>query len=231
MEQHAERLSSLPSPGIPETAPFRAAGRENDGTGLYYYRARYYNPGRSRFVSEDPIGFVGGDVNVYTYASNVPLVYIDPLGLYTVEELASVIYNETAPLQGPATAEARQAVGHVAVNREARGITGGIAPAQLTERERRAIRNRVPGALQAWEQSLNVAAEVLDECGADPTSGATEFNLRGNPSRSPRRGVPVLLQYGPFENRAPTVSDPRVPIREQLPASGVYINIFGVPRR
>jgi RHS repeat-associated protein len=35
--------------------PFRFTGRENDGTGLYYYRARYYDPVRSRFVSEDPI--------------------------------------------------------------------------------------------------------------------------------------------------------------------------------
>jgi RHS repeat-associated protein len=29
-------------------------GRENDGTGLYYYRARYYYPGLHRFISEDP---------------------------------------------------------------------------------------------------------------------------------------------------------------------------------
>ena len=35
-------------------------GRENDSTGLYFYRARYYNPGLQRFVSEDPIGLAGG---------------------------------------------------------------------------------------------------------------------------------------------------------------------------
>jgi RHS repeat-associated protein len=29
-------------------------GRENDADGLYYYRARYYHPVFSRFVSEDP---------------------------------------------------------------------------------------------------------------------------------------------------------------------------------
>jgi RHS repeat-associated protein len=36
-------------------------GRENDGTGLYYHRARYYDPGRGRLVSEDPIELFGGD--------------------------------------------------------------------------------------------------------------------------------------------------------------------------
>jgi RHS repeat-associated protein len=57
-------------------------GRENDGTGLYYYRARYYSPGLQRFISEDPIGFLGG-LNVYSYAYNSPVSLTDPLGLYT----------------------------------------------------------------------------------------------------------------------------------------------------
>jgi RHS repeat-associated protein len=45
--------------------PFQYTGRENDNTGLYYYRARYYSPELQRFISEDPIGFEGGDVNFY----------------------------------------------------------------------------------------------------------------------------------------------------------------------
>jgi RHS repeat-associated protein len=35
--------------------PFQFAGRENDGTGLYYYRARYLSPSSTRFIGEDPI--------------------------------------------------------------------------------------------------------------------------------------------------------------------------------
>jgi RHS repeat-associated protein len=56
-------------------------GRENDGTGLHYFRARYYMPRLHRFVSEDPIGFGGGDANVYAYVFNSPTGYVDPLGL------------------------------------------------------------------------------------------------------------------------------------------------------
>jgi RHS repeat-associated protein len=54
-------------------------GRENDGTGLYYYRARYYNPSLGRFISEDPIGLQGG-ANLYAYVDGDPLSYTDPTG-------------------------------------------------------------------------------------------------------------------------------------------------------
>jgi RHS repeat-associated protein len=46
-------------------------GREWDKeTGLYYYRARYYDPMEGRFISKDPISFAGGDVNLYGYVRN-----------------------------------------------------------------------------------------------------------------------------------------------------------------
>jgi RHS repeat-associated protein len=60
---------------------FQYTGRENDGTGLYYYRNRYYNPLIGRFISEDPLGFEGGDANFYSYAGNDPINRKDPLGL------------------------------------------------------------------------------------------------------------------------------------------------------
>ncbi|MFZ6735849.1 RHS repeat-associated core domain-containing protein, partial [Undibacterium sp. Ji42W] len=59
---------------------FQYTGRENDGTGLYYYRARYYSPATHRFISEDPIGLNGG-INTYGYVRGNPVTHIDPLGL------------------------------------------------------------------------------------------------------------------------------------------------------
>ena len=55
-------------------------GRDDDGTGLYFYRARYYSPGFGRFISEDPIGLNGGD-NLFRYVNDNSLKYIDPFGL------------------------------------------------------------------------------------------------------------------------------------------------------
>ena len=48
-------------------------------TGLYYYRARYYDPGAGRFLSEDPIEFSGGPTFI-----GMPIVvrsiFLIPLG-------------------------------------------------------------------------------------------------------------------------------------------------------
>jgi RHS repeat-associated protein len=63
-----------------ESNPFQYAGRENDGTGLYFNRRRYYVPEWGRFLSEDPLGFAGG-LNRYTYAGNDPINWLDPSGL------------------------------------------------------------------------------------------------------------------------------------------------------
>ncbi|MDR4470591.1 MAG: DUF882 domain-containing protein [Nitrospira sp.] len=67
--------------GTASTSNYKYTGREDDGTGLYYYRARYYQPRLQRFIAEDPIGFVGGDVNLYGYAKGNPLILLDPIGL------------------------------------------------------------------------------------------------------------------------------------------------------
>lgn len=42
------------------TNSYTYTGRETDGLGINYYRARYYNPTTGRFLSEDPSGFRGG---------------------------------------------------------------------------------------------------------------------------------------------------------------------------
>ncbi|WP_329127177.1 polymorphic toxin-type HINT domain-containing protein [Streptomyces sp. NBC_01465] len=54
-------------------------GREDDGTGLLYYRDRYYDPQTGRFISQDPIGQAGGS-NLYEYAMSSPTTYTDPSG-------------------------------------------------------------------------------------------------------------------------------------------------------
>lgn len=79
-----EPYGATTATGEANTNPFQYTGRENDGTGVYYYRARYYNPAMARFISSDPIGFAGG-INTYVYVGNNPLRYIDPRGLLGTE--------------------------------------------------------------------------------------------------------------------------------------------------
>jgi RHS repeat-associated protein len=61
---------------------FRYTAREWDSeTNLYYYRARYYDAALGKFLSEDPIRFGGGDVNLYRYVMNDPVDSDDALGM------------------------------------------------------------------------------------------------------------------------------------------------------
>ena len=66
--------------GASSTNSYKYTGREDDGTGLMYYRARYYHSRFQRFLSEDPIELGSGDLNFYAYVRNSPLLLIDPLG-------------------------------------------------------------------------------------------------------------------------------------------------------
>jgi RHS repeat-associated protein len=72
--------------------PFRFTGRESDPeTGLYYYRARYFDPNVGRFVSEDPIRFYGG-TNFYRYVRNNPARYGDRFGLEDLPDACTLCH-------------------------------------------------------------------------------------------------------------------------------------------
>jgi RHS repeat-associated protein len=63
--------------------PFKYVGKYgvmDDGNGLLYMRARYYDPEVGRFINKDPIGFAGADVNLYEYVWNNPVNFINPYG-------------------------------------------------------------------------------------------------------------------------------------------------------
>jgi RHS repeat-associated protein len=63
------------------TNRFQYTAREFDSeSGLYYYRARYYDPSTGRFLSEDPSHFAGG-INYYDYTMNSSTGWTDPTGL------------------------------------------------------------------------------------------------------------------------------------------------------
>ncbi|MBI5366262.1 MAG: RHS repeat-associated core domain-containing protein, partial [Planctomycetes bacterium] len=82
-------------------------GREWDAEiGLYYYRARHYDPGTGRFASRDPIGAAGDSSrNDYRYVNNSPALGVDPLGLYE-EDVHRGLTTYLAMIAGLSSAEA-----------------------------------------------------------------------------------------------------------------------------
>ncbi|HLO01014.1 MAG TPA: RHS repeat-associated core domain-containing protein, partial [Pyrinomonadaceae bacterium] len=69
--------------------PYTFTSRELDAeSGLYHYRARYYEPLAGRMIQTDPIGIIGGS-NLYVYSGDNPVNFIDPLGLDYIDGAAN----------------------------------------------------------------------------------------------------------------------------------------------
>jgi len=76
-------------PAVAASNPYRYSGYIFDEeTGLYYLKARYYDPETARFLSEDTYLGQAGDplsLNLYAYVKYNPLKYYDPTGHYVSE--------------------------------------------------------------------------------------------------------------------------------------------------
>ncbi len=85
---------------------YQFTGREYDSfTGLQFSRARYYDPSLGRFISEDPIGFAGKDMNSFGYVRNQPLVFRDSRGLFPDGDVLNpnILRDFSTLLQGAGT--------------------------------------------------------------------------------------------------------------------------------
>ena len=76
------------------TNPYMFAGVRYDiEIGLYYNRARYYNPFAGRFLQTDPIGY-GDGMNMYAYCGNNPVMLSDPTGMWTTYKYDWIVMGE-----------------------------------------------------------------------------------------------------------------------------------------
>jgi RHS repeat-associated protein len=120
-----EPFGNTTTSGPANANPYQFTGRENDGTGLYYDRARYYSPIYQRFTSEDPAGFAGSGVNLYAYAGNNPVSFSDPYGLHWYFNWAGLGGGDPdAPNKGCSAPSALPHSGAIVVGAEG---TAGIA--------------------------------------------------------------------------------------------------------
>ncbi len=122
--------------------------------GLYYYRARYYDPSAGRFVSEDPIGFNAGP-NFFAYVLGSPIQYRDPSGLELMP--AGVPYMQ--PVTSGAAGALLRGVAEGAMAAGAIVVTAGIAtfagvPMALT--------TATVGAIGALAAGLTVAETIVN---------------------------------------------------------------------
>jgi RHS repeat-associated protein len=138
------------------TNPFQYTARESDPeTGLYYYRARYYDPTAGRFLTEDPLEFGGSGPNFYTYVFNSAINLLDPTGLLPGQKYQSLEcagwhairdINQTSRHRSPAWPHGREYGGWMYKNSDGSysytapvpGGPAGVSPSDFRPIPRRA---------------------------------------------------------------------------------------------
>jgi RHS repeat-associated protein len=155
---------------------FEYTGRENDGTGLYYYRARYYTAKGNRFTQEDPIRFGGQSFNVYTYVRNNPLGFRDPTGLI---QCPCGLYATAVARVGGGNAEKAYRL-----RTEALAVAKSTGLPDPTDGPQDAFRHCYWSCRMTQDLGPDAATKIgylYEECRSDPTRpGSTVMDLVNN---------------------------------------------------
>ena len=168
------------------SVPQKFTGQRLDGTGLYFYNARYYDPQLGRFTQPDSIVQNPSDpqtLNRYSYCRNNPLRYVDPTGYkFSLKKLFQVVAIVAAVVASVATIV----------------VTAGTA---------------TPGVLEAWVPFATTVANVSSIAGgvsgiaslATPSvAQASEYTGPNGRSMNPPSGVGVLDH--PIETPMPVLT-------------------------
>ncbi len=174
-------------------------GREQDGeTGLNYYRARYYDAGVGRFISEDPIGFEAEDTNFYRYVGNnsvnltdssgykVDIVgkpsrtitYTNKTGVHTVSNIAdtnrSRITDKTTSITSDLTFAVLRRSGPGKKNQ------GTKTPPKIGD--------KIPDFLGTYDDAGHIIGKQLGGSGTDPNNLFSQQRDGNNRYRSKKLG-------------------------------------------
>jgi len=162
-------------------------GREPDGTGLIYYRGRYYDPALGRFTQRDPIGLQGG-LNQYAYVNSNPVNFTDPMGTLASLTTATPSYHQTLDL-GP-------------------GLNAGLRGLSADWQSLGSVRGSVTDVGGPGIKALNILQTGLDIAGLVPGIGeiadaanAAIYTLRGDYANAALSGLAAI----PFVGMAGTV--------------------------
>jgi RHS repeat-associated protein len=147
-------------------------------TGLVRFGFRDYDPNTGRWTAKDPIGFAGGDVDLYGYCLNDPINWVDPHGFSAVGDIYTGIVtaiNEGAKGGVYSARQAASDIGQLAIQGDPYVKTAlGIA----------VVSELIPLACAAAIEAPATTAIVVNKVLTDP-QGSLDFVTSMFPGTTP----------------------------------------------
>ncbi len=177
--------------GAASSNPFQYTGRESEGDGLQFNRARYYSPATARFISADPAGMAGSGVDLYQYAESDPVDEVNPMGLESwLEGVGNGITGAVDTATGGLTGDIRGWAGLAQPNMSSAsyqiGSDAGLLAATLSgDEEAAALDVAEDTADEAAEEATDATGETAGAEGTPPgkITGYTDHGLNQAISR------------------------------------------------
>ena len=192
------------------------SGHEESDSGISGLDSSKSGEGGGGDEGKDPATNISPNNKISTYGDSDD---DERKGILTGEQVGNIVFNETRSLYGKGINDAREAIAHSIINAdesygEERSVYAKTAPtsANVPQAER--------GTYEACQKAAGKAADEHAR-GEDTTKGATNFNMRNDPSKEPFWGMPVKTQHGPFNNSYTMGT---------LNPKGVYVNTYGRQR-
>jgi RHS repeat-associated protein len=166
--------------GAASTNPYQYTGRETEGNGLQDNRARYYEPGTGRFISQDPLGMAGSGINLYRYVGDSPMNATDPYGLIGLGTGPGGA-DSGADVPGPGSCGSSGGT----KSSGGRGFWGKVQCnnyERLDETEREIGREREETSADEYEEGVKKRdGKIIEGCGVGATGTATAGAILGSP--------------------------------------------------